>query len=416
MLSITKQRKPGRAEGLIILSLTDPITGKIKEQYKYKNHVFEDMLFAGPSYNWAAALNNSAFSTLVLNDSIAPIDPNMPFILGQTLGYGLPSTIASGTIRGTYDTTKQILGSYTPEKATWCFAYEFTTAQSNGTIGTVGLTSQYYRSPVKNFLSGYGQTNWNSQSLNTYMSDGRFVYICSTSGIITIYDLWAYTTATIDKSVTVGTNGSDGKIIGYNPANKHYYIYVYSSTAARRYMYEFSNNTFSTLLASYPITTATFTSTTSVPFYVYGNIAYLFYGTTVYIINFGTNTFTTSTLTIINAAATHMGYGSLGDLTQGCMPLTDKIILCGWGYNASQGILFDLETASIIGNVLTPNRAYYPSCALPISNVTVPAITSATGTPWFTSGAVAAKKLDTPITKTSADGLSVQYQIDIYWE
>ena len=127
---------PAIAKGHPCIELKDPLTGKIKERIEGDNHVFTDALFSG----WWSAVS-SAF--MVLSDDDTPVDNNFPYMLGNVVGYGVPSQSGSGTYCGAYNSTNQILASMTPDKISWKFQYDFTTAQANGTIKSIGLTRQY---------------------------------------------------------------------------------------------------------------------------------------------------------------------------------------------------------------------------------------------------------------------------------
>lgn len=51
-----------------------------------------------------------------LNDSSAALDTAMPYLLGQTIGYGRPSLATSGTFRGAYNSANQVLAAMTTDK------------------------------------------------------------------------------------------------------------------------------------------------------------------------------------------------------------------------------------------------------------------------------------------------------------
>lgn len=409
-LEKTKFRKPGHAEGHICLELYDPITRRITEQRKVKNHVFEDLLFSGPSLDWAAMLNTA---WVVLNDSTAAIDNDVPFILGQTLGYGVPSTAAGGTLRAGYVSATQQLGVCTLEKMSWIYAYDFSSSQAVGTIGTAGITTQFFSSANRP-LTSFSKTT--ISGIYSATNDGRYVYVCSTAGIITKYDLYEGTSSTIDVSAIVGTTSSSYKTVGYNPVTGHYYINVYSSTSANRRVFEFADNTFSSAVNTYSPTNNTQPGSTSYPMYVYGTVAYFIVGQNIYAVDFSANTTpTTIAITTYNAACYYQNatFTLAGSLNYQTVPL-GKYILCWGGDTDDQGILFDISTGTLAGWAVTPaTYSSGPAGLAPISQNKMPIVAAGT---FYTNGAVAAHLLDTPLVKPSNQGLLVTYQIDIYWE
>ena len=277
-------RQPQYAEGHICLNLTDPLTGKIKEQIKGKNYVFTEQLFKGFPATGAArelcpwnAVNGALGSTcaLCLNDDGTALDTTFPYLRGQTVGYGLPSQGSYGTTRGAYNAANQVIAASSVNTIRWKFQYDFTTAQANGTIRNMGLTNQYYpcfHSPM------HGRVfNVADNSLAYMTSDGRYAYYCSTAGILTKYDMWTgtITSVTIDLSAIVGTSSTSYKLVGYAPKTGKYYICVCNTTEALRKMYVFSDNTFSVLENTYSTTNVSFiTSDTRYPLYIYDNYAY----------------------------------------------------------------------------------------------------------------------------------------------
>lgn len=419
-----KNIKPVHAEGHICIDLTDPLTGKVKERIKGTNHVFTDSLFSEDNFDWVSSVSKS---WLCLNDSAAAIDTTIPYLFGQTVGYGIPSSGSLGSYRGAYNDANQVLAQMSLTGARWKFQYDFTTAQANGiAIGTIGLTQQYaantglYPSPKKH-LSGF-HTGENSNPSVT--CDGRYAYVCSTAGSITKYDLWLDTSTTIDISATVGTTSKSYKTVGYAPATGKYYIYVYSSTASLRKMYVFSDSSFSTLENTYSPTNVAVSGSSGWPLYICGTTAYWFHSAdnTIWYADFVSNV-AYSTITISdynNAAYTEHGINS-GNLGRCICPLNDKYVFCE-GSTASptvaRGVIFDISTGTVVGCVTGhygPSSGYATcaSCLHPLLSEKI--VCNTKSGMLHHKAAIAAYKLPETVTKTSANGMTATYELEVFW-
>lgn len=416
ILRIPKGIVPCHAEGHYCIDLTDPITGKVKERIAGKNHIFEQSIFSqdNSGSTWQAAISSVY---LEMTDSTLDIDPDMPFVFGQTVGYGKPSTAGTGKYRGAYNATNQKLAETTPSSVRWKFQYDFTTAQANGTIGTIGLTHQHGPFP-KYPLQGYVPPAFSS-SYASNTCDGRYSYSCSTAGVITKYDNYLGSSTTINVSSTVGTS-SDSKTVGYASATGYYYIYVYSSTAANRRMYVFTDNTFSTHTTTYSPSKVAVSSI--YPMYIYGNYAFWLYSNCVYIADFVNNTeYTTTTVsTYSNMSATEgVNDYSYHIFDSGSMA-KDKYIIT-WSTTSNDnytGMIYDMSAQILVGYIT--NMSVGSSCPVvqyPINTTSFLPVyaNSGYGPSMFHNCAIAAKKLDTPITKTSAKGLTVTYEVEVFW-
>ena len=127
ILCLSQQRIPAEAQGRFCIELKDPVTGKVKERVTEKNNIFTDSLFSyaynGNStygFNWPDVLKNLP---LVLTDSTATIDPAFPFIRGNVIGRGFPTTSGSGNYQGAYNSANQVLGACTTSSARWKYQY-----------------------------------------------------------------------------------------------------------------------------------------------------------------------------------------------------------------------------------------------------------------------------------------------------
>lgn len=400
-----KNRKPIHAVGHPCIMLTDPITGKVVDKVEGDNHVFLDALFTNT--NW---VNNITSNFLCLNDSSLAIDPTLPYLFGQTLGYGRYNVGSSGAFRGAYNATNSVIAKKNTNSLYWKFQYDFTPAQANGTIQSVGLTSQYSSTcrvpaisyPIANDVDTHGSRT----------NDGKFTYNCSTVGIISKYNIYEGTTSTIDISAIVGT-ATQTKNVAYNPSTQHYYIY---NTVAKT-LYEFSDSTFATYITSYSLSNIGSTNINGYPTYIYGNIMYFFCAVTnaLYYVNYVANTAmqTLSCTAYNNASYTENTNSSNGIFVCGSCPLTDKYILTGLlntGSLFQKGFIFDLSTCTVVGHILNAGINNDSACyKYPV--ITENLICSSVGA----TNAIAAKKLDAPITKTSANGLTAIYELEVFW-
>lgn len=410
---------PSAARGRVCIDFTDPTTGRVKDRIDGENHVFLDSIRL---IGWKDAIS-AAY--MCLNDDATAIDVNMPYLRGQTVGYGRPSQGSLGTFRGAYNAANQILAQQSLDRVYWKFQYDFTPAQAVGTIRAVGLTRQY--SALDLTQSYYGTNGPLHQfSIPTQYSkgstvDGRYIYEISTSGVITKTDMWFGTQTTIDVSAIVGTG--DAKTVGYNPSNGKYSVYVYSATPANRKMHVFTNSLFSTLEATYTCSNVIFDSTWY-PLYFYGNYAYLFGYNVVYRADFVNNVarveLITSASTFVSNASVNEGYtGYMGYMQYGSLPLSDRYVLFGrHASNARQNVL-DLSTGAIVAGGVTyipnntsyeqKNRMHYPL----IDNHLPMAAYNSYGL--VTDAAFSTYILPEAKEKTNGLGMTATYELEVYW-
>ena len=412
--------QPHHAAGKWCLDFTDPITGKIKNRVMDHNHVFPDSLFSGAGYDW---VNTVSAAWLCLNDSTAAIDTTFPYMFGSTVGYGIPSNAASGLYRGAYSAANQVLASITVDSVRWKFQYDFDTTQANDVaIGTIGLTHQYSSGLIKQHVSGYKVTS--NANVNA-TCDGRYNYTCTPAGAITKTDIWNGTSSNIDVSATTGTVAGDQKAVGYAPSTGKYYVIVTSSTAGNRKIYVFSDSSFGTLETTYSPTNVDMSGYYYAPFYVRGNIMYCFTTTTNTILraDFVNNVASSSiTVSSYNAAMYDLNaYYADATPGSGTCPLGTKYIYCGMSGSSAarkKSFIFDLstETAAAFAATTASGTAAYnvASCKHPLAAEDI-ACTTYGGGLWH-KAAIAAQVLATPVTKTSANGLTATYEIEVFWD
>ena len=369
-----------------------------------KNHVFTDSLFCD---GWVGFVS-SAYT--VLTDSNIPVNPEIPYVFGNVLGFGVPSQGSSGFYRGSYSSANQVLAAMTLDSARWKFQYDFTPTQANGAIGTIGLTHQYQNVEKKHF-SGITCSSSSPGYQNT--CDGRYSYVCSTAGIITIYDLWLNTSVQHDISALVGTASGEYKTVGYAPLTGKFYVYVYSSTAANRKMHVFSDNTFAALENTYSTSNVTLV-VNNMPIYIYGASAFCGTSTAGVIAEFD---FVNNTEHILhsNPHPNNPIIGRAIQETKNGSSCFDRYIFCGWStsqFSSSCGGIFDTGTRDFIGTYTGPHNYSYSHSLIkhPLASIYCTNYNN-----FAHNNAIAAYVFPEPIVKTDAYGMTATYELEVFW-
>lgn len=126
-----------QAEGRCCIQYTDPLTGKILEEIRSKNHVFTKQ-FMGTSGFQSTAL----VSDLLLCQGGYYQGDDIPMIPGDPIGYGRPATEGTGFFRGTYRTADSYYNRRTIGKVSSKYVYDFLNTQALGRVDWVGLTAE----------------------------------------------------------------------------------------------------------------------------------------------------------------------------------------------------------------------------------------------------------------------------------
>lgn len=406
-----KERRPTAMLGKVGIDLTDPITGKVVERVCGKNRVYPDALF---TTNWLSRIG-SMF--MCLNDSDKALNPLIPFVFGNCLGYGKPGAGSQGALRGAANMASQVIAQKTVEKVRWKFVYDFTTTQANGIIKNVGLTAQHsggdnVGQPMNLFAPAgayYASIDW-----ARFVSDGRFIFNITIAGVITRRDSWLGVEVTIDVSSIVGNNNS--KSVGFSPSTGKYYIWRYTGTPADNRLYEFSDMTFSTLLNTYS-TVSNYNAITNV-FYVHGNKAFFFDNVGVTILDFVGNVLTpraTLNNVVSNVRANETTCPSIRpDTSTTAAPGTSLVYLCVNSSNNNYiytSATYDLSTESICSVQTSPNvsNSGYGAYILPVLTEKIPSWNG------YQNAAITSYILPTPVEKTSANGMIATYELEVYW-
>lgn len=333
-----KNQRPFGAEGRVCINYTDPITHKVNEQIKGKNHVFADAWFQHPA--WWDMLGSVR---LVMTDSTREIDENFPYLLGNPVGYGSIGALGSGTYKGAWNTTYSFLQSVSASGVSSKLAFDFTPLQVPSPVKSIGLTEQYDNAR-RTFFVRKSNVNWNNYGTPSTAgaSDGTYFYSIA-SGVVMKRHLKSRIATTIDISSIVGTVNLK---IGCNQSNGRLYVRKFDGTTpGNRSMYEFSDGTFGNLLNIY----STSNDNRSENFYVYGNSAYAIvsYNTIVksdFVSNTAPVVFTVNTADILDIG----GYTYFSSV--GCSGKYLAHATSDTRYGQS-GIIFDMSTDELAGRL-----------------------------------------------------------------
>lgn len=353
---------------------------------------------------------------MILSNSNRPIDPDLPYVFGNTIGYGRPSNGTAGNYRGAYNLANQVLAHCTPEKIRWKFQYDFTTPQANsGTIRSVGLTYQYDGDARRMPQCAYKSVML-TESLY-FPSDGRYLYGCSQGGVVTRYDLWnSGASFNIDVSATVGT-AAFGKMVALGTNGKAYIIAM-NSTRASQYIYEFSDATFTDYLGRYSLSNLLLSTSTIYPCYVHNGYVYACAGNEIYKYSVSGNT-AHSIITPYNTdpVFTTEGWGGSGMQKTGTALSGTLILTVGYVYSDPRegNYIFDLATETSVAWVSGFTSQTSPMLHTPPNTTENKLWGRGYSDGFYHNNAIAAYILPTPITKTSAYAMTATYEVEVFW-
>ena len=388
--------KPLQAEGRCTIELTDPITGKVKERVGGKNMVFPETLMVN---RWWERIN-SAYT--VLGDDDTPSSLDFPFMRGQTIGYGQPSQAGSGLYKGSYNASNQILCRQGEGKLSWKFQYDFTAPQAIGTIKAVSLTNQFATNSYE--VNFYAQISGGSY----YYRDGKYGYSVTTAGIITITNLYNAISTTIDISEFLQNNNA--RHIAIDKASGKGYIT--ERVASNILIHEFSDNTFSEKINSYTIS-----DTFDDQWLVNSNWC-LVKGDSIYLgtqsnliakINYTDNTL----VKFIEAPITI--WGNLDNRYPPPLHINDDFVYFSRDYMSVLQCYFKFKHDTIEATVKTPYNVGTFLMTHPLATHPLPCTSSTSGRVDMLPCAITNYVLPTPVEKTNDKGMTVTYELDVYW-
>lgn len=114
---------------------TDPITGKVLERVEGDNHVFMDQFMAQDFQGQALS------AALLITNGEQSLDTDLPYLPGTPIGYGTPSSEATGIYQGSFRSVDSYRNRITQQGITNLYVYDFLTTQIPDTIRYVGLTA-----------------------------------------------------------------------------------------------------------------------------------------------------------------------------------------------------------------------------------------------------------------------------------
>jgi predicted nucleic acid-binding Zn finger protein len=231
--------------------------------------------------------------------------------------------------------------------------------------------------------------------------------------VVTKFDNWFNVATTIDVSAIIGKT-SGGAIVGYEPANGRYHIWVYIAGASRWYV--FSDSTFATCVANY--TASNLTGWTSQNLYIYDTKAYQFNGPNVRWVDYVNNISWTILAAPLRCNANPL---ELANFNYGTCPISGSIVAGGYGIAIvnTMGVLLDISTGTYVGHIMPPVGWGNNQPAFKVPLLETNAVTATSSSYYGNSGlftsATAAYKLPTPVIKTSANGMTVTYELEVFW-
>jgi hypothetical protein len=313
-------------KGTVSIEYSDPITGKIRERIRKKNHIFADAFRCA---NWSNVLTNTLRPQLFLTDDNTPPSDLFPFLRGNIIGWLQQGQAAEGLRRGNFnsyeswnnrDISLVDSGKEPGSGRSWCFTGEWTGSQVPEVLGCIGITNQYRpfnftaampaNSDVFSLRPNRERRISNAEIPSvpaTLVNAGAVIrenkrYSLHQSAAtaaavvtITIYDL--ITGESRQSDVSRFFNGTVGGAIGAGQERAvgvafdsgRVYLSVHPTTVANRRVYEFADDTFET-----PVNTYSITNSTAMPinrcFAVLESTAYSAANGTVRWFNFNENT------------------------------------------------------------------------------------------------------------------------------
>lgn len=255
---------PAQFEGRCCIQYTDPLTGKVLEEIKSKNHVFESQL------SGITELNTTALKAdlLLTTGGYLPTDSDIPFIPGQPIGYGRVDASGEGLYRGAYRAADSYYNKKTLSKITNKYVYDFLQTQAlGGPVNWVGLTAHMGQGAGTSVLQAPNLYNANSRASRIMdCESGDLVSILSYSSGSNIYSIRACidnplvssTRRDVDLSRFVGTYYLILHVcIAINLGSSDFYVSICAQKTSsvnkyNWYVFQF-DSTFSELKASWTI-------------------------------------------------------------------------------------------------------------------------------------------------------------------
>ena len=406
------------AAGKYCIELKDPNTGRATKTVQGKNHVFSDSLRSDN-------LQILDSIPLVLTDGTQNVMTDFPFLSGYPIGNGIPGYNGYENIRGAYESSAQILRNYRPATNSlyWKYRYNFTTTQANGSISSIGLTFQYMSSCARLGIIVSG-TQWGgSNVLLNFTNDGKYGYLVTRSGTnITISYVEPITNVWNNISISNFTYDSNYSyaVVFFSDTGK-YGIMKWSTSSSYKSnnkLYVYADNSFSALTATYTISNIPSAAIPNHCMYGYGNHIYIPSSSAkLYRYNYATDTqldTVTFQLSAYDPVSIRPSASSDAELYKGTFAIGSRLYM----FPHQNGFVYDMGSENLIA-ITCENPVmedYYNIWIRNVFNVNRPPLLvgrSGTNITEYDQ-AITAKKLDSPITKTSANGMTVTYELEVF--
>ena len=267
-----------RVEGSVLIQYRDPVTDKVVKQTEDHNHAFLGMF---SSLAWEQILSLTTQPIFFLSNDPTPPSNDFPYLRGETIGWGTVNGVGSGSYLGSWAAgigyIRQPITEYEGFPAygmQWRYAFDFAANQILQEIGSLGITAQYMP-----YVAGASNTypirriRYEPAENVYYVYKNNKGYSITDAGIVSVYNPVTREKTTIDVSDIAETGAI--LCVGANAATDRMYIFKYHATAANRRMYEYSDDTFTTVLQTWSPTNITAYPTTNRIFVVQDN--FMFY-------------------------------------------------------------------------------------------------------------------------------------------
>ncbi len=256
--SILLRERPALVKGRVILDYTRK--GKILERIEGDNMCFESAFNA--TNNWWDKISGASAHIFMYGSDKAP-DPTMPYQRrGTVIGWGFKGKVASGAIQGAWNAAKSFDNKVIKDGdgISFKWAYDWGVTQMVGLpIKSLGMGYD----PVYGYLSRYEKRFTYDTG---YVSKGYLGYLFDTSGTNRLIKVRSLKQQLIFNDINVAafvkTDYVSGDYwnFGFASDTGKAYILLYNGNTgqtARRLLYEFADDTFTSLVATYPIINGT---------------------------------------------------------------------------------------------------------------------------------------------------------------
>lgn len=252
------------ARGHVEIKYTDPTFGKVREKFEGDNHVFKDIVFC------TNLQNLMLYVPLAITDrKSTPLEAEFMLARGKGIGYGIPgSATDNGLYKGSWVNNESYRVKVLNGGIVSKYTYQFYPNQAIGNIGSVALTNQFGLSNTvvsTPYKLAWGQTGYSGQYAGRgVLRTKNYAYGFENSLTESAKRIWKvkmnYPLEDVNY-VNVASIVTDSlnwiyKITRDDSTGRMYVILLFATTqtVGRIKFYEFSDDTFTTLLSTREIT------------------------------------------------------------------------------------------------------------------------------------------------------------------